>query len=70
MKKYTAKPARKRTTRDPDHVTAGQIDPVAYLDGSAYASLDDDIEDYERDHSSKPFGGIYNPILRSYAHDD
>ncbi len=34
---------------DPDKVTACQIDPVAYHDSTAYWTLDDEIDAWDRD---------------------
>ncbi len=53
-REITAQPKTKRHNRNPDRVTASEIDPVAYT-AQQFACLDDEIEDLERWESQKPF---------------
>lgn len=46
----------RRARRNPDRIRAHEIDPVAYHESDAYASLDDEIEnDAIRTASNQPF---------------
>ena len=60
---------RKRRTRNPDRVTANQVDPVAYFGSEAFASLDDEIDNWARCASGMPFGGEDQPI-RGFSYED
>jgi hypothetical protein len=53
---------RNKKTRNPDRVTAAMVASDAYLEIDAFASLDDEIENWERLNPCMPFGGEDQPI--------
>lgn len=53
---------RNRKPRNPDRVMAQHVDPVFSFETDACASLDDEIENWERLQPGMPFGGEDQPI--------
>lgn len=56
----------RRSRRNPDRVTACEVHVEAYHESDAYASLDDEIDNYERPEGTLPFE---NPAYRAMMFD-